>query len=133
MTPAWLARPLAGVPLRIKLTLAFTGVMAVLLAAAGIALSVLVARNLDRAINAGLEARAGDAAALVGGDIRRGRLQDGGETYAQVLGHDGRVLDTTPKAGEEPLLSAAEVREANVKTLIVDRAKDSEEAAVRLY
>ena len=34
-------------PLRFKLTLAFTGVMAVLLTGAGIALSVLVAKNLD--------------------------------------------------------------------------------------
>ena len=46
-----------------KLTLAFTGVMAVLLAGAGIALSVLVAQNLDSTIDDGLAARAGDAAA----------------------------------------------------------------------
>ena len=42
------------IPLRLKLTLAFTGVMAVLLAAAGIALSVLVAENLDSTIDDGL-------------------------------------------------------------------------------
>jgi hypothetical protein len=52
------------IPLRLKLTLVFTGVMAVLLAAAGIALSVLVAQNLDSTIDDGLAARAGDAAAV---------------------------------------------------------------------
>ncbi len=58
---SWWARA----PLRIKLALAFTGVMAVLLAAASVTLSLLSAANLDRAIDDGLEARAGDAAALV--------------------------------------------------------------------
>ena len=52
-------------PLRIKLTLAFTGVMAVLLTGAGIALSLLVAQNLDSTIDDGLDARARDAAAVV--------------------------------------------------------------------
>ena len=56
---------MARMPLRFKLTLAFTGVMAVLLTGAGIALSLLVASNLDNTIDDGLEARAGDAAAVV--------------------------------------------------------------------
>ena len=58
------------IPLRLKLTLVFTGVMAVLLAAAGIALSVLVAENLDSTIDDGLAARAGDAAAARVGATR---------------------------------------------------------------
>jgi signal transduction histidine kinase len=92
-------------PLRIKLTLAFTGVMAVLLAAAGIALSVLVASNLDSAIDDGLRARARDAAAVVG----TGRLVSTGEPYAQLLAQDGRVLETTTGAGPAPLLNASEL------------------------
>src|ERR671928_101304 len=58
MTPAWLARPLARLPLRIKLTLAFTGVMAILLAAAGL-------RPVER--------MRGGAAAVTGGE-HGGRL-----------------------------------------------------------
>src|SRR3954452_13640462 len=73
------------VPLRVKLTLAFTGVMAVLLAAAGIALSVLVAENLDSPIDDGLAARSGDAAAVVSS----GKLERTGEPFAQVLAPDG--------------------------------------------
>jgi signal transduction histidine kinase len=128
MSRAW-----ARVPLRIKLTLAFTGVMAVLLAAAGFALSLLVARNLDRAIDGGLEARAGDAAALVAGDVRQGRLQESGETYAQVLAPSGEVLDTTARAGQRPLLGPAELAGAEQAPVVVDRATEREEAAVRLY
>src|SRR3954451_14337755 len=105
MTPAWLARPLAGLPLRIKLTLAFTGVMAVLLAAAGIALSLLVAANLDSTIDDGLAARARDAAAVVG----TGGLASPGEPFAQVLGVDGRRLDAPTGAGHRPLLKEHEL------------------------
>jgi two-component system OmpR family sensor kinase len=121
MTPAWLARPLAGLPLRIKLTLAFTGVMAILLAAAGIALNLLVAANLDSTIDDGLAARAGDAAALVRGGVRNGRLNDSGETFAQVLSPDGQVLDATPAAGRAAVLTPAETARAARRTLILER------------
>src|SRR5919206_2249349 len=121
MMPAWLARLLARLPLRIKLTLAFTGVMAVLLGAAGIALTLLVARNLDSTIDSGLSARAGDAAALLRGGVRKGRLNESGETFAQVLSPSGQVLDTTPGAGRLPVLSSAEVAAAAQRTLIAER------------
>src|SRR5690349_1891476 len=87
-------------PLRIKLTLAFTGVMAVLLTGAGIALTLLVAANLDSTIDDGLAARAGDAAAVVD----KGKLAATGEPFAQVLSPQGTVSDTTTGAGTNPLL-----------------------------
>src|SRR5918912_666711 len=122
MTPAWLARLLTRLPLRIKLTLAFTGVMAVLLGAAGVALTLLVARNLDSTIDSGLAARAGDAAALVRAGAHKGRLNQSGETFAQVLSLTGDVLDTTPGAGEAPVLTPEDVLEASRGMLIVERA-----------
>src|SRR3954468_19531156 len=109
MTPAWLARPLAGLPLRIKLTLAFTGVMAILLAAAGIALSLLVAANLDSTIDDGLAARAGDAAAVVKARTGGSALDNTGEAFAQVLDSTGTVVDTTNGAGAESLLDRESV------------------------
>jgi two-component system OmpR family sensor kinase len=124
MSGAW-----ARVPLRIKLTLAFTGVMAVLLAAAGIALSLLVARNLDRTIDAGLAARARDAAALAA----RGRLVASGEAIAQVLDADDRALESTARTGRGPLLTGAELRAATRGRLIVDRRQEADERSVRLY
>jgi signal transduction histidine kinase len=117
MVEAW-----ARVPLRFKLTLAFTGVMAVLLAAAGIAVSLLVARNLDRTINGGLMARALDAGALIEGTSGRRRLQESGEAIAQVISSDGTVLDTTPRVGPTPLLTADQRQDVLVthKRLLVD-------------
>jgi signal transduction histidine kinase len=115
----------ARVPLRIKLALAFTGVMAVLLAGASVALSLLSARNLDRAIDAGLEARAGDAAALVRDGPASGTLEGSGETLAQVIAEDGRVLDTTPAAGTRPLLDDAQVARARVGDVVADRPSPS--------
>ena len=114
---SWWARA----PLRIKLTLAFTGVMAILLVIASVTLSLLSAANLDRAIDDGLEARAGDAAALVREGARSGRLRDSGEALAQVLDADGKVLDTTPGAGTEPLLTASELRRSTRSGVVTER------------
>jgi two-component system OmpR family sensor kinase len=122
----------ARVPLRIKLTLAFTGVMAVLLAAAGVALSVLVARNLDRAIDAGLSARAGDAAALVAGRGGPARLDESGEAIAQLLSPSGAVLQTTPRAGAESLLAPDRLRAASRSPVLQDRRLGPSEDKVRL-
>jgi two-component system, OmpR family, sensor kinase len=114
---SWWARA----PLRIKLALAFTGVMAVLLAGASVTLSLLSAANLDRAIDDGLEARAGDAAALVRSGARSGRLSGSGEALAQVLSPSGELLDTTPGAGDAPLLTPAELREAATGGVVTER------------
>src|SRR3954452_13111766 len=89
------------IPLRLKLTLAFTGVMAVLLTLAGIALSVLVAQNLDSTIDDGLAARAGDASAVIASGAP---LASTGEPFAQVFSPDGVVRNTTPSASGEPLV-----------------------------
>src|SRR3954453_13805265 len=105
------------VPLRLELPLVFTGVMAVLLAAPGIALSVLVAQNLDSTIDDGLAARAGDAAAVVNTNRR---LASTGEPFAQVLSADGAVMQTTTGAGTTPLLSAQNRARALAGTVIVD-------------
>jgi len=122
---------MARMPLRFKLTLAFTGVMAVLLTGAGIALSVLVANNLDNTIDDGLAARAGDAAAVVAARTGQSALDTTGEAFAQVLDADGDVVDTTAGAGESSLLDAASLAEARQGIVIVERrAQDG--AAVRL-
>ena len=123
---------LARIPLRVRLSLAFTGVMAVLLGAAGIALSLLVAHNLDSTIDDGLSARAGDAAALVRTGTGNGRLARTGEAFAQVLSPDGRVLETTPGAGDQALLSPAESARAQSRVVIADR-RDRNGAALRVY
>jgi two-component system OmpR family sensor kinase len=119
----WPPRLFVRLPIRAKLTLAFTGVMAVLLAAASIALSLLVAQNLDSTIDDGLDARAGDAIALLaaGNDNEPGLLASTGETFAQVLSTRGDVLDTTSGAGQLPLLSPGELKQAMRGGVIAQR------------
>src|SRR4051794_20842635 len=126
---SWWAR----VPLRIKLALAFTGVMAVLLFGASVTLSLLSAANLDRAIDDGLEARAGDAAALVRAGAKSGRLSGSGEALAQVLDPNGRLLDTTPGAGYDPLLSPEELRRAVASGIVTERpGREGAESGIRV-
>jgi two-component system OmpR family sensor kinase len=119
------------IPLRLKLTLAFTGVMAVLLAAAGIALSLLVAQNLDSTIDDGLAARAGDAAAVVRSE-HADSLEASGEAFAQVLDGSGAVKWTTVGAGPRPLLTPDELARARRGTVIAERPKHDRAAGLRL-
>src|SRR3954470_15667069 len=119
------------IPLRLKLTLVFTGVMAVLLAAAGIALSVLVAENLDSTIDDGLAARAGDQAAVaIATRGNENRLQRSGETFAKIF-ERGRVRAGTQSARGGPLLTAAQLERAAGSPLISERRVAS--TKLRLY
>jgi two-component system OmpR family sensor kinase len=86
-------------------------VMALVLAAGGFAIYALFAADLDRTLEDGLRARAGDAAALLRGGAT-GALQEADEPYAQVLAPSGAVLATTPRLGERPIISPAEVHDA---------------------
>jgi two-component system OmpR family sensor kinase len=114
---------MSRLPLRLRLTLAYTGVMALLLAVAGVALSLLVARSLDSTIDDGLNARARDAAAVVD----TGSLASTGEPYAQKLTTLGAVLDTTTGAGAQPLITASELARARTGDVIVERRRGGED------
>lgn len=116
---------LARLPIRIRVTLAFAGVMAVVLAATGVFLLVRMGAALDESIEEGLRARAGDAVALVrqaGANVgsRRG-LDEDGENAVQVLDTSGAVVDATPRARGAPLLDAAELRRARRDTVMFDK------------
>jgi hypothetical protein len=60
-----LARTLARLPIRLRLALAFTGVLALVLLVAGIFLAREFERDLDRSIDAALRTQAQDIVALV--------------------------------------------------------------------
>jgi signal transduction histidine kinase len=125
-------------PIRLRLALVFTGVMAVLLVGAGLFLRIDLARGLDGAIDQGLRARAADVAALVaqGGEgpaEPRSPLTERGEHFAQVLDARGRILDATPLVRARPLLGPAEVRAALRRPLTLERqAGRGAEAPLRL-
>ena len=75
---------------------------------------VQVRSDLRSEVDMGLRARA--QALIAGGNIVRGlpqtsgHLADNDESFAQVLGGDGRILAATRSVAREPLLSPAELR-----------------------
>ena len=94
--------------LRARVTLGFTAVLAVALAAAGTFLYVRFAADLQRTQDGGLRARAAQlAAAAARPDPPRGRLPgvpgvEADEDVAQLVAADGAVLAGSPLAARAP-------------------------------
>jgi heavy metal sensor kinase len=115
------------VPIRLRVAAAFALAMAVVLAGTGWFLYARLSSHLEVALDGELRLRAQDLAALVrepGGSLGTaggGRLVERGESYAQLIGAGGRVVDATPPVGRVSLLSARELRSTRQKTLLADR------------
>ena len=117
---------MSRLPIRLRLTLAFTLVMALLLAATGLFLYVRLGHELDASLNAGLRSHADAVTALV--QEAGSGLSDGGrsplappdENYAQVIDETGAVVDSTPGLGEVPVLDPRQLDRARQGTIVVD-------------
>jgi signal transduction histidine kinase len=112
-------------PVRLRLTLAFTAVMAVVLAAVGLFVYSRVGSDLGEALDQSLRTRA-DELAAVAGSSRLGsgpgdRLVEPDEGFSQVLGTDGRVVDATPGFEGAPLLDRRELARARAGAVFADR------------
>ena len=116
---------MSRLPIRLRLTLFFTAAMAVVLAGATWLLYLQVGSDLGSGIDQSLRSRAQDVGALVadGGLLRStsSPLIESGESFAELLSPDGRVLDASASLNREPLLSADELRRARVRPLWLDR------------
>jgi signal transduction histidine kinase len=115
------------IPLRIRLTLAFAGVMAVVVAGACVFLRVSLAHDLDASIDGALRARATEVGVLViqAEDGLRDEpvtLADRRESFAQILALDGDVLDSSPPLPEQPLLTPAEIGVAEGERVTLERS-----------
>jgi len=99
---------------RLRVTLVFTAVMAVVLLGAGLFLYLRLGHELDAGIERNLEARAGTF---------NDRDDD---AVAQVLDTSGRVVQSTEEAGQTPLLSTEQIREALDDEVTVDRELDDD-------
>jgi two-component system OmpR family sensor kinase len=112
-------------PVRIRLTLAFTAVMAVVLAAVGLFVYSRVGADLDDALNQSLRTRADDVAAIASRSPLRsgqdGRVIESDESLTQVIGPAGNVVYTSPGIGSRPVLSPEERARAERAPLFVDR------------
>lgn len=127
---AWLNR----IPIKLRVTLAFAGVMAVVLAGVGLFLYVRLRGELDAAIAQSLRSRTADVTALITqansslAQSGRSPLTDEGENLAQILDSSGRIVDSTPALRSHPLLAGAELRDATHETVTTTTAVDEEQA-----
>ncbi len=116
-------------PVRLRLTAAFAGAMAVVLLATGLFVYLRLGAELDATIDQGLRSRAGDVIALLQGagselaTADRSPLTEQGESLAQVLDPAGRVVEAPPALRSAPLLTPAEARRAARATLVVERER----------
>jgi len=110
---------------RIRLTLAFTAVMAVVLLAVGLFVYSRVGSDLEAALDNSLRSRADDIAA-VAGDGRlpsadQDRLVASDESLAQVIGPDGSALYSSAGLGDQPLLRGDELARARRGPVFTNR------------
>jgi heavy metal sensor kinase len=129
----------ARLPIRLRLTLAFSVVMAVVLSLTGLFLYLRLGSDLDSTIDRSLRGRADDVSALVrDGSVGLGvgasnRLTEQGESFSQVLGPDGDVVDGTPRLGGRPLLDAGQLDRARRGTVLLEKPNlPGEDERVRL-
>jgi len=118
---------MSRVPIRLRVTLVFTAVMALVLVAVGFFLYFRSEAQLDESINNGLRSRAGELSTLVQGsetDLSRSKgasLIEKDESFAQVLARDGRLIDSTPQLGSRPVLSPSELSKASTAPAFFER------------
>ncbi len=118
---------MSRIPIRLRVTLAFAVVMALLLAALGLVVYDHVDSQLNDTIDQGLEGRINEAKTIVEqsdpDELREGRLlAESEESFGQILAGNGRVLDTTSQLGTEPALDAAERRALATGEVFVERS-----------
>lgn len=118
---------LQRLPIRVRVTIAFVAVMAVVFAGMGVFIYLRQESELQYTIDQGLRSRAADITTLVraadSGLAESGRspLTETGESVAQILDGRGRVVDAPPALRNRPIASAATVGRATRGTIFVDR------------
>ena len=114
-------------PIRLRVSAAFAVAMAAVLVLSGSILYLRLGSHLSTALDRQLRLRANDLAVLVSrpgtplAAEHRSRFVETGETYAQVLDRNGRVLDATGPLGRASVLSTPELRRALAGGIFTNR------------
>jgi len=107
---------LGRVPIRMKLALAFAGVMVVLFGGLSLLLYVRFAAGLNDGLKSSLQSRAADLSAVARESDARIRahpsLPESSGGFAQILDWQGQLLASTPAARHRPMLSSSELAQA---------------------
>ena len=94
--------------LRVRVTLVSTLVVALALAAAGIALDAALRSSQLDAVDAALDTRAGDIESLLEGNALPSDLDVGRDDIVQVIDADGDIVAASRNATSEPLFGQAD-------------------------
>jgi len=115
-------------PIRVRVSLAFAVVLAVVLAGTGLFLDLRFAAEMNLAIDQGLRSRAGDVIALVrqadSGLATAGHtgLNNTVRGFAQVLDRRGGVFDSTPQTSRQAVLTRRELSATGSAAVFIDRS-----------
>src|SRR5712691_6705737 len=113
-------------PIRVRLTLVFALVMAVVLLLAGWLVYSRVSHNLNKALDDQLRTRAQDVSALVNRadslKSTQGTLVEHGESFAELVSANGSVLDATTFAGGKPMLTPPDLTRALHGPIFLNRS-----------
>ena len=104
---------MSRLPIRIRVTAAFALAMAAVLGLTALFLYLRLGSHLSTALDRELRVRAQDLAALAvdpRAPFPDSRFVEHGESYAQLLAPDGRVLKATRPLGGAPLLDVSALR-----------------------
>jgi signal transduction histidine kinase len=114
---------MSRIPIRLRVTLAFALVSAIVLAALGWFIYARFDAELSDQLDQSLRTHGDDVAALVAnGDLaRNSKLLGREESFAQVLTPEGRIYASTPQLGQDPQLTPAESTRASQASFIVTR------------
>jgi signal transduction histidine kinase len=114
---------MSRIPIRLRVTLAFALVSAIVLAALGYFVYARFDAELSEQIDQSLRTHGDDIASLVAnGDLaRNSKLLGREESFAQVLTPNGQIYASTPQLGRDPQLTPAEAARASQASFIVTR------------
>ena len=112
-------------PIKLKLTLAFAVIMALVLAGTGLFLHLRLGAELDRSIDRGLRSRADQISALIRnsdssklGGSPGTRLSEREERFAQILDSRGTLIDSSSQIADAPVLKPTELARARERTVL---------------
>ncbi len=120
---------MSRVPIKLRVTLVFAALMAVVLAATGLFLYLRLGSELDASIDRDLHSRARGLISEIRvsdvglGEAARSALSGGGESFAQILTPSARLFDAGAQPTSRPALSPGELKAAAGRAIVVDRAE----------
>jgi heavy metal sensor kinase len=112
---------MSRLPIRLRLTLVFALVMAVVLSAVGAFLYIRLGDSMEEQLHGSLE----DRTEVLAGALERGSipatLEGGDEAFAQIVETDGTIVAASRGLENIPLLTGSERALASARTILVEK------------